>query len=185
MDLEWKLKKTEHIIQDQWIDFRRETYKLPNGNEFGPFYNYSRRNYVVIIARTNKNEYLCVKQFRHGIKEITTEFCAGGIETNGNEYDTKNIEYALDAAKRELLEETGYISNSWKHLITVPSNATVADNYAYIYFADNCIKKSNQNLDDTEFLEVATYKKEEIDKLIQNNKFQQAIHIMAWLLLNK
>ena len=53
------------------------------------------------------------------------------------------------------------------------------------YFADNCIKKSKQNLDDTEFLEVTTYKKEEIDKLIQNNQFQQAIHIMAWLLLNK
>ena len=52
MDLNWKLNKTEHIVQDEWIDFRKESFILPDGKEFSPFYNYSRRNFVVIIART-------------------------------------------------------------------------------------------------------------------------------------
>ena len=33
------------------------------------------------------------------------------------------------------MEETGYVSEEWKHLITVPSNATIADNFAYIFMA--------------------------------------------------
>ena len=74
MDLNWKLNKTEHIVQDEWIDFRKESFILPDGKEFSPFYNYSRRNFVVIIARTKDDKYITVKQFRHGLKKITTEF---------------------------------------------------------------------------------------------------------------
>ena len=66
MKLEWKLKNTEHIVQDEWIDFRKEEYILPDNKEFGPFYNYSRRDYVVIVAKTKDNQYICVKQYRHG-----------------------------------------------------------------------------------------------------------------------
>lgn len=66
MNLKWNKIKTEHIVKDRWIDFRRCTYQLPNNTEFGPFYNYSRRSYVVIIARTIDNKYLTVRQFRHG-----------------------------------------------------------------------------------------------------------------------
>ena len=86
MDLNWKLNKTEHIVQDEWIDFRKESFILPDGKEFSPFYNYSRRNFVVIIARTKEGKYITVRQFRHGLKKITTEFCAGGIE--GNEHES-------------------------------------------------------------------------------------------------
>lgn len=183
----FKLKrvKTEHIIKDQWIDFRKCTYKLPDHTEFGPFYNYSRKSYVVVIARTVENTYLTVRQFRHGIEKLTNEFCAGGIETSGNEYDLDNVEKALDAAKRELNEETGYESNKWTHLMTIPSNPTIADNYAHIFFADQCEKTDNLHLDATEFLEVHPYTKEEIDHMISTNQFQQPVHVMAWLLLNK
>ena len=140
MDLNWKLNKTEHIVQDEWIDFRKESFILPDGKEFSPFYNYSRRNFVVIIARTKDDKYITVRQFRHGLKSVTTEFCAGGIE--GDEKDS-----ALLAAKRELQEETGYVSDHWKHIYTIPSNPTIADNYAYLYYADDCEKVSNQHLD--------------------------------------
>ena len=155
MDLNWKLNKTEHIVQDEWIDFRKESFILPDGKEFSPFYNYSRRNFVVIIARTKDDKYITVRQFRHGLKKVTTEFCAGGIE--GSEHES-----ALLAAKRELEEETGYVSNDWKHIYTIPSNPTIADNYAYLYYADNCEKVSNQHLDSTEFIEVKEYTEDEI-----------------------
>ena len=70
MDLNWKLNKTEHIVQDEWIDFRKESFILPDGKEFSPFYNYSRRNFVVIIARTKDDKYITVKQFRHGYPSL-------------------------------------------------------------------------------------------------------------------
>lgn len=178
MDLNWKLNKTEHIVQDEWIDFRKESFILPDGKEFSPFYNYSRRNFVVIIARTKDDKYITVKQFRHGLKKVTTEFCAGGIE--GSEHES-----ALLAAKRELEEETGYISDKWKHIYTIPSNPTIADNYAILYYADNCEKACDQHLDSTEFLEVKECTEDEINDLIKNNKFVQPIHLMGWLMVKK
>ena len=86
---------------------------------------------------------------------------------------------------RELLEETGYVSAEWKHLLTVPSNATIADNYAHIYAAGNCRKAGGQHLDETEFLHVKQYTAKEIETLISNGNFQQAVHILAWLLTQR
>ena len=189
-NLTWEEISTEHIVQDKWIDFRRSAYRFPDGNVFEPYYSYSRRDYVVIVASDADGNYLCVRQFRQGIKEVTTEFPAGGIErTNDREYGSERgasaSEDALEAAKRELLEETGYVSDDWTHLLTVPSNATIADNYAYIFSAGNCRKSGEQNLDETEFLNVKKYSAAEIEEMIYKGDFQQAVHIMAWLLAQR
>lgn len=182
--LTWKELKAEHLVQDRWIDFRRLTYEMPDGTVFEPFYSYSRRSYVVIVATDEKGNYICVRQFRQGIREVTTEFPAGGIENFGaTDYEqTDHMEDVLEAAKRELREETSYVSDDWSHLITVPSNATLADNYACVFAARGCRKISDQELDDTEFLNVSCIPPEELEKLIFGGKFQQAIHVMAWLL---
>ena len=189
-NLTWEEISREHIVQDEWIDFRRSAYRFPDGSVFEPFYSYSRRDYVVIVASDEEGNYLCVRQFRQGIREVTTEFPAGGIErTEGREYraegDKAPGEDALEAARRELLEETGYVSEKWTHLLTVPGNATLADNYAYVFRAENCRRTGAQNLDETEFLNVRPYSAEEIEELIRQGKFQQAVHIMAWLLAQR
>ena len=48
--LAWKEVRTEHIVQNEWIDFRRSAYRFPDGTVFEPFYSYSRRDYVVIVV---------------------------------------------------------------------------------------------------------------------------------------
>lgn len=185
-DLMWEEISTEHIVQDEWIDFRKSSFRFPDGNVFEPYYTYSRRDYVVIVASDEDGKFICVKQFRQGIREVTTEFVAGGIEReDGKQYGSRenaSSEDALEAAKRELSEESGYVSDEWSHLITIPSNATIADNYAYIYVAKNCRKVSGQSLDEMEFLNVELYSAEEIEKLIAEGNFKQAMHVMAWLL---
>ncbi|MBQ9606364.1 MAG: NUDIX hydrolase [Lachnospiraceae bacterium] len=181
----WEEVSCEHIVQNEWIDFRKSAYRFPDGSVFEPYYSYSRRDYVVIVASDTDGRYICVKQFRQGIKEVTTEFPAGGIERDdGVEYGNGRAyaEDALAAARRELKEETGYESDEWEHLLTVPSNATIADNYAYIYKAGNCRKVTGQDLDETEFLNVELYEPDKIEKLIKEGRFQQSVHIMAWLL---
>lgn len=183
-NLEWEEISTEHIVQNEWIDFRKSTYRYPDGRVFAPYYSYSRRDYTVIVASDEEGNYLCVRQFRQGIKQVTTEFPAGGIErSDGKEYGDKNsAEAALDCAKRELMEETGYVSDEWTHLITIPSNATIADNYAYVFMAKNCRKAGEQHLDETECLNVEKHSAKEIEELICTGQFQQSVHVMAWLL---
>ena len=62
--LAWEPVKTEHIVQDRWIDFRKTEFRMPDGSLLGPFYNYSRRSYVVIIASDEAGRFLCVRQYR-------------------------------------------------------------------------------------------------------------------------
>lgn len=76
-------------------------------------------------------------------------------------------EEAMAAAQRELLEETGYESGEWRHLLTIPSNATIADNYAHIFEARNCRKVSGQDLDETEFIDIVKESAETIDEMIK------------------
>ena len=189
-ELEWEELSTEHIVQDEWIDFRRQAYKFPDGSVYEPYYTYSRRDYVVIVASDEEGRFLCVKQFRQGIREVTTEFPAGGIERKfglecGSDRSEADSEEALKAAIRELREETGYESDDWKQLMAIPSQATIADNWAYIYVAKNCKKVTGQSLDAMEFLNVELYTADEIEKMIAEGKFKQAMHLMAWLLATR
>ncbi|WP_051204643.1 NUDIX hydrolase [Butyrivibrio sp. VCD2006] len=188
--LEWEVIRSKHIIQDEWMDLREMAFRFPDGSEFEPFYNYSRRDYVVVVPFDEEGNLICVRQYRHGIRQVTTEFPAGGIErSDGKEYrstaNNSDSEEAVEAAKRELLEETGYEAGELKHLITIPSHATLADNYAYVYVARNCKRVSGQQLDDTEFLNVYRLSPEQIEELIRRGEFQQSVHVMAWLMANR
>ena len=193
--LDWEPVKTEHIVQDRWIDFRKTEFRMPDGSLLGPFYNYSRRSYVVIIASDEAGRFLCVRQYRQGIGRVTTEFPAGGIEPGGGsgqdvapDFITQpdegaDEEEALEAAVRELREETGYVSDCWSHVITAPSDATISDNYAHIFRAKNCRKAGGQELDDSEYLHVELKSPEQIDGLIREGGFQQIVHMLGWMLV--
>lgn len=186
-DIIWKKTRTETIVNDKWIDFRANYYIMPDGEEIGPFYTYHKQDYAVIVATDEEGNYICVNQFRQGLEEVTTEFVAGGIEGFDGTTDRAGnpaVEEskALAAAKRELREESGYESDEWEHLMTIPSSATINDNYAHIYRAKNCRLTSEQELDSTEFINVTKLSEAELDSMIGNGEFKQAIHVLAWYL---
>jgi len=191
--LYWELINEEHIIQDAWIDFRRNEYKLPDGQTITPVYNYSKHSFSLVVATDRSGNFICVRQYRHGIDEITTEFPAGGIEYAKKE-DTasepcitkENIiatdDEAFEAAKRELREETGYTSDNWTHLLTIPANATISNSNVHIYCATGCTLSASQELDETEFLNVVLLNETELLSAINGGDFKQALHVLAYYL---
>ena len=191
--LRWKLKNEEHVIRDEWIDFRKNIYELPNGEEIGPVYNFSKHSFSLIVATDENGKFICVRQYRHGVDAICTEFPAGGIEYKEKSdvpYITKdNIiateEDAFAAAKRELVEETGYVSDNWAHLMTIPSNATISNSNVHIYAALNCKHVASQELDDSEFLDVELIDEKELAKRINGGDFKQALHVLAYYLFKE
>ena len=188
--LSWKMVKEEHIVQDEWVDFRKRLYELPDGSTVGPIYDYSKHSFSLVVATDTEGRYICVRQYRHGIDEITTEFPAGGIEYKKTadvpyitvENTIATEEEALAAAKRELSEETGYVSDNFVHLLTLPANATLESNNVHIYAATNCVKKNDQHLDDTEFLNVILLTEDELKEKIFGGDFKQPHHVLAWYL---
>jgi len=57
-DLTWQELETEHIVQDRWIDFRKTSYRYPDGRIFEPFYTYSRKDYSIIVASDTDGNYI-------------------------------------------------------------------------------------------------------------------------------
>ncbi|MCR5100055.1 MAG: NUDIX hydrolase [Butyrivibrio sp.] len=177
--LEWKQTRSEQIINDKWIDLKKLDYRMPDGSISGPYYKYKRKDYVVIVATDDDNKYLCVRQFRQGIGHITTEFPAGAIEDTDILDEEQKVKNALEAAKRELAEETGYKSDEWRHILTIPSDPTLSENYAYIFSAKKCKKKTEQKLDNNEFLNFEIYSKDTLFNMIFKGDFEQPVHVMA------
>ena len=155
--LRWQWLSGNIVHRDQWVDLRENTYLLPNGKEITPYYTTRNRNFSVIVARDPEGSYICVRQFRPGTETVTTEFPAGGMEEG---------EDPLGAAKRELLEETGYEAEQWTALGRIAPNATIANNYAYIFLAEGCRKVSGRHLDATECMETAVLSAEVMDEMI-------------------
>lgn len=182
--LMWKEKSVRHIITNKWIDFRESEFQFPDGTSFSPYYSYTRKDYVVVVASDTEGRYICVRQFRQGVMKVTTEFPAGGLDHSGcSKYGAGEYEEPLRAAKRELMEETGYAAGRITKLLSIPSNATISSNYAHIFLAEQCTRAGNQNLDSTEYLDVELHTPEEINNLIFSGNFEQSMHALAWFMV--
>ena len=213
-NLAWQHISTETILHDRWMDMRKSEYRLPDGKTAGPFYTFSRKDYAVIVATDKEGNYILVRQYRQGIRKVTDEFPAGGIESgidreyrmdfytenglpvpeddpcdNGfsatstvEPFYAKPEENALAGAKRELLEETGYVSDEWEYLTKTPSAAPIAADWAYIFRARNCVKAAGQALDSTEFVNARLASPEEVKNMIAEGTFLQAMHVAAYYL---
>ncbi|MEY4423988.1 MAG: hypothetical protein RLZZ258_1091 [Actinomycetota bacterium] len=82
---------------------------------------------VAVLAINETNEVLLIKQYRHPVREYLWEIPAGLLDQPG--------ESKLEAAKRELLEETGYIANSWEELISFHTTPGGNDETIKIFIA--------------------------------------------------
>jgi 8-oxo-dGTP pyrophosphatase MutT (NUDIX family) len=109
-----------------------------------------------------------VKQYRHGIEEVSIE-TPGGVVDEGED--------ATTAIKRELKEETGYEFESVEFLGKVSPNPSTNNNYLHMFLMRGGVKTSGQDLDDSEDVEVLTYTIEEVKDLLKENKIIQSLHV--------
>ncbi|MEH2230992.1 MAG: NUDIX hydrolase [Nostoc sp.] len=100
---DWIVLKSRHLVKDRWISVRSDTCQMPNGTIVDPYYVLEYPTWVNVVALTKKQEIILVKQYRHGLKQTILELPSGAVKTEDV--------LPMEAAKRELLEETGYTSN--------------------------------------------------------------------------
>ena len=101
---------------------------------------------VVIIAVTQEKNFLLVQQYRPPVNADVIELPAGLIDDGMGE----SGENSLEAAKRELLEETGYVSESWRHVFEGPGGPGASSDVLNFYLAWGAYKVQNGGGDPSE-----------------------------------
>lgn len=149
---EFKRIARELVYEGSIINFCKDTVITPEGKEVKWDF-IDHKGAAAIIPVCSNGNILMVKQYRNALDQYTLEIPAGGL--NGNEEHTKI------AALRELEEETGYRSNDAEFLLSIRTAVAFCNEKIDIYVATDLIK-SEQNLDEDEFIEVYEFSVEDL-----------------------
>ncbi len=168
----WDLLESEYLIRRPWLTARRDRVKLPNGQINDEFYVLEYPDWVNVIAVTEEDEFIMIEQYRHGLGEVQMEICAGVVEKG---------EHHLDAAKRELMEESGFGGGKWRLLTVLSGNPSTTNNLTYCYVAEGVKKISDQHLDRTEDVAVRILSRNDVENLLRKDVMKQSLMVAPLL----
>lgn len=170
----WKTTSSETLVDTRWVKVRRDSVALPNGQHIDDFYAITINDAAAIVAIDEDGNVVLKREYRYCYDRDLIEVPAGTFEQGETD--------GLAVAKRELLEETGYVSDDWQYIgATVESSAKLT-NYMHIYFANHCRKISGQHLDATEELEVLVMPLKQAVEMVMNNEIccNSSAHGILW-----
>ena len=162
----WKTISSEYLIRRPWLTARRDTVELPNGNTNNEFYVLEYPDWINVIAITKDGEFVMIRQYRYGLGETRYELCAGVIDPG---------ETPIEAAKRELYEETGYGNGDWIETNVISANPSTTNNLTHCFLATNVELISTQHLEKTEDISVHLLNATEVKTLLMNDSIKQAL----------
>jgi len=169
----WDIKSKKQIFKKKIFSVNEMDCYLPSKNVNNLFYSLDLYDWVNIFAVNDKNEVILVKQHRIGSNIVTIEVPAGAIEHN---------EDPELAAKRELLEETGYSTDNIELIKKIRVNPAIQSNFCYFFLAKNCKPNSEVHFDETEEIELLTEPVESVFNKIWDNYIDNSLALMAVML---
>lgn len=170
----WKTTSSKKLVDTRWVKVRKDAVELPNGQHIEDFYAITIDEAAAIVALDDNENIILKKEYRYCYERDLIEVPAGGFEKD---------EDGLTVAKRELLEETGYISDEWQFIGKTVESSAKLTNYMHIYFANHCRKVSKQHLDDTEDIEIIVVPLKRAIEMVMNNEIccNSSAHGILWV----
>ena len=163
---------TELVEQGAFLQWRRDTVRLPDGRQ-------AVREYVVhpgavmVVGMLPDGRLVMERQFRYPVGRTMIEFPAGKLDPG---------EGGLACAQRELAEETGYRARRWARAGLMHPVIGYATEFIEVWFADQ-LTLQERHLDDGEFLDVFTATQDELERWFREGRLTDAKTVvgMLWL----
>lgn len=170
-DTSYKMVTSKTVYQNKWITVREDAIIKPNGEE-SVYSVVDTTPGVIVVAITDKQDIILIRQFRYPTQTHSLELIKGGSESYN----------FLEDAKRELWEETGLAAQDIREIGTIQAFNGLCSEISHIFLAEN-LHQTEQNKQDEEGiadLEHLTFA--DIDKLIKEGKITDSQTISAIML---
>ncbi len=164
----WKTKSRQTVLEQRpWLVVENHTVELPDGRLIPDWPWIITPDYVNVVALTEDKRFLCFRQVKYGLEGTTLGIVGGFVEER---------EAPIQAARRELLEETGYESEDWVPLgsYRVDPNRGVA--IGHLYLAQQARYVTPRNADDLEEQEILLLTHTEMETALERGEFK----VLAW-----
>jgi ADP-ribose pyrophosphatase len=156
----WEVLSTGEVFAaEPWIKVYQQTIKLPSGKIVPDYHKIVLPDFAAIFAETEDGRVVVERQYKHGIGRVSLVIPAGQVNEG---------EEPLAAAKRELLEETGYEADNWKCLGSFGTHGSYGCGNAHVFKATNARRVAEPDSGDLEDMEILLMTKEELIAAVTN-----------------
>jgi ADP-ribose pyrophosphatase len=164
----WKTLSRKTILDhSRYLKVEEHVVELPDGRQMPDWGWIITYDYVNVLARTAQEEFICFRQTKYGVEGVSLAPVGGHIEAG---------EDPLAAAKRELLEETGYQATLWKGLGSYRVDANHGCGMAHLFLAEGAEKIAEPVSDDLEEQELLLLDREEMQAALLEGEFK----VLSW-----
>ena len=155
------LDEQELYVAEPWIRLSRHRVRLPNGGIVDDYHRIQLPEYVVFIPFTEDGRVVMIRQYKHGPESVNL-YVPGGLVDKDEE--------PLDAAKRELLEEVGYVSDEWHALGAFVPNSNYGCGRAHLFMARSARQVAEPDSGDLEEMQVVLMSIDAIARAIREGE---------------
>lgn len=164
--MRWKTLETHYVHRAKWLTAKVEKVALPNGRIYDEYYTLEYPEWINVIAITKDGKMILERQWRHALGIVSTEIPAGVVEEG---------EEPMEAARRELEEETGFVGGEWMPFMVSAPNPSSMNNRCHTFLAQGVEPKGTCHWDATEDIEVNLCPLDEVFEMLKSGAFQQAL----------
>lgn len=167
----WTILSSTDVYDNSWINVTEYSVINPSGGR-GIYGKVHFKNLAIgiMVLDAQLNTYL-VGQYRFPVDRYSWEIPEGG---------SPHAADPLEGAKRELLEETGLLANSWEKILEMELSNSVSDEKAIVYLAWD-IDQRQASPEETELLELQKLPFEDVYQMVENGTIVDSISVAAIL----
>lgn len=173
--MSWRVTASRSVLKDRWIDLRADTCATPGGAVLDPYYVLSYPDWVHVLALTNDDRIVMVRQYRHAAGAEVLELPGGAVDPADTD--------PAQAAARELAEEAAYSASGFRPICSQWPNPATHTNKVHFYRAIDPVPAGRQQLDAGEDgLTVHLVAVDEVLRGLKEGLIMQSMHVSAILL---
>lgn len=165
----WKKIFSEEVFSTPWMSIYHDRFEMGNGHKGNYFYLHTRGS-ALTIPVLEDGRIVLIRQYRYLINSVSIELPAGGVK-EGQSYE--------EAAKAELVEETGYECGKLKRVGSFMPYNGLSDEFCSVFIASK-LKYASPKPDRTEQIEVIFAAPDEVDRMISRGKINDGMSIAGW-----